>query len=114
MQKGHADSIRDVVFSPDGKLIASCGLDRFIRIWDAKSGTELRVLGGGKDESLEHVSSIAFSPDGRSLADSAGRLWDVATGKLLNKTPLALCYSVAFHPDGKSWSCGHSTATDRC
>src|SRR5436309_1530473 len=58
------------------------------------------------------VFSVAFSPDGRTLAagswDGVVRLWEVATGKELHhfgeqQTPVR---SVAFSPDGEIVACG--------
>ncbi|MFB7474461.1 trypsin-like peptidase domain-containing protein [Kitasatospora sp. NPDC056184] len=58
--------------------------------------------------STEPVDTVAFSPDGKTLAtagdDESVSLWDVATGKAL--TSLAghtdAVFSVAFSPDGKT------------
>src|SRR5438309_1181962 len=44
MRAGHKDAILDLAFSPDGRMLASTGYDRLIKLWDAATGTELRTL----------------------------------------------------------------------
>ncbi len=100
--KAHQDLIYDLTFSPDGKLLASCGYDRLIHLWDPKSGQLVRSL---RDHS-DAVYCVAFSPDGKLLAsgsaDRAVKVWDVATGKRLHTLGEASdwIYALAWHPQG--------------
>jgi WD40 repeat protein len=97
-QKG----IKDIAFSPDGRLIATGGYGLTI-LWNARTGKKVRELVDSKNG----VESVAFSPDGALLAtgghDSGVRIFTVATGErtyfLFGQTnPVN---KVAWSPDGR-------------
>ena len=41
---GHSDFVESVAYSPDGKHIVSGSRDNTVKIWDAQSGEEVRVV----------------------------------------------------------------------
>ena len=91
----------DITFSPDGTVLA---VPCYPGVWlyDVESGTEINLLVGH----TEPVGSVAFSPDGNTLAgrswDNTILLWDVQTGKgthaLVGHTENV--GTMAFSPDG--------------
>jgi WD40 repeat protein/serine/threonine protein kinase len=111
--EGHGGLVRSVVFSPDGKRLATGSEDGRVRVWDLASGREPLVLTGHATD----VASIAFSPDGRQIAsgsfDRTVRLWDADTGQMLrpflgHSNGLT---SVTFSPDGKRLASASHDAT---
>ncbi len=105
---GHSYAVRSVAFTPDGKTLASGGLDNMVKLWDVATGGELRTLRGHTD----WVEAVAFSPDGKILASGSDdrmiRLWDIATGRELRTLAghSEAVTSVAFSPDGKTLMSG--------
>ena len=103
---------RCLVFSPDGKLLATAGEDMTAKLLDPNTGAEIKALAGHSGS----VTGIAFSPDSATVATSSGdktaQLWDVAAGTSKAKLEGHAdgVTSVAFSPDGKTLATG---STDR-
>jgi WD40 repeat protein len=103
LQSGHNEIIRALAISPDGKYLASAGLDRTIIIWDIPSGRQLTSFRGH----AEFIFGLAFAPDGKHLAsgsaDGIVYVWDVAEGVRKHQATLGELgiTSLAFSPDGK-------------
>ena len=118
LRVGHNGSVQALVFSPDGRWLASGGYDKVIIVWNLSSGREEFRLRGQKDaivppqQPLEKqaISSLAFSPDGTRLASmhvsGAIRVWNLQTRKVLFAVnPHRIHYygeSLAYSADGKS------------
>ncbi|MEH2201094.1 AAA-like domain-containing protein, partial [Nostoc sp.] len=100
----HSKPVNSVVFSPDGKTLASASDDETIKLWNLDTGKEINTLKGHSD----WVNSVVFSPDGKTLASASGdktiKLWNLDTGKVINtlKGHNDSVYSVVFSPDGKT------------
>src|SRR6202035_2476509 len=81
---GHKAAVTSVVFSPDGKRIASGSFDMTIRIWNAETGDLISAPFKGHNDG---IGSVAFSPDGKHIAsgsyDATIRIWDGETGDLV-------------------------------
>jgi len=81
--EGHADEVKSVAFSPDGKTLISASTDRTLRHWDVGSGREIRRFEGH----ASYVNATTFSPDGARILSASGdgtaRIWDKANGREL-------------------------------
>lgn len=113
--RGHTDVVRSVVFSPDGKTVATASFDNTVKLWDTTTRRELATLSGHSSA----VASVAFSPDGKTLAtasyDKTVKLWATATRTLeatLRGHSLAVV-AVAFSPDGKTLASSSADNTVR-
>jgi WD40 repeat protein len=89
--------MRTLLFSPDGKILATQSGTAEIQLWDVASGKQLRKLGervlagvvrafpGGGLGIAARGNSIAFSRDGKTLAEATAgntvRLWKVDSGE---------------------------------
>ena len=58
----HADPVRRLVFSPDGKQLFSTGADKMVRIWDTATGREINSW------SLGELYGEDIAPDGQTVA----------------------------------------------
>ncbi len=109
-----------VAFSPDGKLLASGNGDNRVKLWNIESGQLIKSLGGqpvwiNSIQVFPYISSVAFSPDGKTLASASGswsskttKLWNVESGQEIAsfENHTSSVNSVAFSPDGKTLASG--------
>ena len=86
--QGHKADVANVVFTPDGKTIATASRDQTIRLWETASGKNICTLDGAVGwRGAGHVlpkPAIAISLDGKTLASVSPTkigLWDMTTGK---------------------------------
>ena len=99
---GHWDGVTQMLFSPDGRQIATGSEDSTVRLWDVATGS-------GLSSPLRHdgkILRVAYSGDGELIAtgsgDGAARVWDAATGDPVTPPlPHGLgVRAVAFSPQG--------------
>jgi RNA polymerase sigma factor (sigma-70 family) len=123
----HGEAIYFVAYTADGKHLVTAGRDRAIRMWDRKSGEEVRWFEPTVDKPPEGLSvspepaagkmvvrttsaddqfPVALSADGKWLATARGRVvtvWDVAGGRSLHElTASSSVTELTFTPDGSS------------
>ena len=85
---GHEQDVQSVAITPDGEEIISGSFDGTIKIWNLKTGKLIQTLTGHSDAG-ELISSIAISPDGKTLVSSSNsyggtiKIWDLSNGVLL-------------------------------
>ncbi len=106
--KGHADALRSLSYSKDGKFLAAAGGvsggTGEVRIWDVVAEKEVQVL----SEHLDSVNGVAFSPDGTKIAtasaDKTIKIWDLKTGKSIftGRDHSDSVLGVSWSPDGKT------------
>ena len=100
--KSGKNGVAGMVFSPDGKTLSSRDYDSTIKLWNWKTGQAIRTLQISSNNF--NFGSIAFSPDGQTLASSSDdgiKLWNGRDGTerltiKAGKSPFA------FSPDGKT------------
>lgn len=112
---GHNGAVNTVAFSPDGKLLASGGVDGSVELWSVEAGSRTAAFEGHKS----YVNSVAFSPDGKYLvsasADKTIKIWDLADGSCVKTLAGHKDYvwAAAFFPDGERIASGGDDRTVR-
>jgi WD40 repeat protein len=103
-----------LAFSPSGDTL-SLASEEAVHLWDVKSTKSAATLDFSSKRGV--VLSVAFSPDGKTLAAGRGggpvRLWDLATRKVVGEIPLDCApYGLAFGPDGQTLAAGDMSAEE--
>jgi len=79
--------LRDAAFSRNGKLAATAGDDRLVRVWSIATGRHRTLLGARAP-----LKRVALSPNGRYVAagaaDGRAYVWAVGSGRLVAALPL--------------------------
>jgi WD40 repeat protein len=118
--KGEGRYVRNLTFSPDGRLLQACQYKGFIQTWDAATGAERKVQ---QLNDLDHPNrrrgfepyfyNFHLAPDGKSAStlerilsreeQSRLLLWDLPSGKLIRQRLFAGgVRDAAWHPDGRT------------
>ena len=95
----HDNAVRDICFSPDGRLLASVGRDQHMRIWDTSSGKSLR----SEKLSGREVLCVDFDPRGSRLA-VGGANKEAQLYMLRSRTETATVTRAKVQERGISWS----------
>src|SRR5262249_20506754 len=117
----HQAMVAAVLFSPDGKLLASRGgLDGMFRIWNPKNGNVIHTFEGVTKVNpwrFNRSAALAFTPDSKALAagdKNVIRFWEVAGGKEQENWPAHLStLCIAFSRNGSLLASGGVDGKDK-
>jgi WD40 repeat protein len=94
IKNGHSDTVFGVAFSPNGWLLATCGADKFVKVfelphdgfgWPFGPGPKTSRLVKSFEGHTHHVMGVGWTPDGKKLAscgaDNFVKVWDYERGE---------------------------------
>jgi WD40 repeat protein len=81
IKSAHSDTVFGVCFAPDAARLASCGADKFVKVFDLPSGKFVKSFEGH----THHVMDVGWRADGKLLAsggaDNVVKIWDFEKGE---------------------------------
>jgi WD40 repeat protein len=103
--EGHTHHVLGVGWSPDGKLLASCGADNVIKIWDYEKGEQTRPINNAHTKQITRLVFIGKTPTFLTCSeDQLVKKWNVTNGGGAAPAQFAgatdVLYAVAASPDG--------------
>eukprot|EP00291_Cryptomonas_curvata_P029821 CAMPEP_0172206802 /NCGR_PEP_ID=MMETSP1050-20130122/33441_1 /TAXON_ID=233186 /ORGANISM="Cryptomonas curvata, Strain CCAP979/52" /LENGTH=140 /DNA_ID=CAMNT_0012885967 /DNA_START=114 /DNA_END=532 /DNA_ORIENTATION=+ len=116
--QGHSGAVLSITVSQDGKMLATGGMDKAIRLWVIPHAPDsLHELAQSETQLIAHtgrINSLAFRPHcSRLTLASAGNdgvvvLWDVETGRPAARLRghARAVHSVAYSGDGSMLASG--------
>ena len=88
VQKGHTDNITALDFSRDGQYFVTGSADHSVKLWDLKTGREVRTFKGHRGE----ITDVRIDSRNEFIVSSAGakgeaelRVWDISSGEAQNE-----------------------------
>jgi WD40 repeat protein len=103
--EGHTNSICDIAFSTDGKLLATASDDNQVKLWSADNW---KAYGVGTLVGTDRTKCVTFSSNGKWIAsgDILGNvtIWDVRSGRIIHQLRghSDAVFRLAFSPDGRT------------
>ncbi|NUR61244.1 MAG: protein kinase [Catenulispora sp.] len=124
MSSDHTDRVFDLAYRPDGQLLAAGSADHTLVLLDVADPPHPALVHRlAKPDEPDEATGVAFSPDGRTIANGCGaskqvRVYDVTTpGSPHVFDPLTghkgYTYGVAYSPDGRLLASGSADGTVR-
>ncbi|MEI6044132.1 MAG: NB-ARC domain-containing protein [Chloroflexota bacterium] len=113
--QAHTDSVRDIVFSQDGRLVLTCSIDQIARLWEMPEGKLVMTFRGHS----RAVNRVSFSSDGRFIltgsSDGTARLWEISTGRCVTvfEGSGGYIWHITFSPDSRLVVTCHSNSLVR-
>ena len=81
IKNAHSDTCFGLAFSPDGKMLATGGADKFVKVFELPSGQFVKSFEGH----THHVMDVGWKHDGKLLAsagaDNTIKVWDFDKGE---------------------------------